>query len=1447
MTDVKQRMYVEVVDVSYYMAKPLPSHAIPCLPEGPCYEKAKLVPVLRVYGATPEGLKCCLHVHGVFPYFYMRCEGDPTFDDANQLVQLLSTIAKDIENALRSAQENKRANLPPSIAKLVIVKGIPFYGYHAQEMFFIKVFYYDPSKCSRLVQIVESGLVANRIFQPFEAHIPYLLQMFVDYHIEGMNYINIRDFKFRSQFDPSQTDWPYRQSNCAIESDVSCKSILNCINTAKDGCYVPALNSLWEEEKQRRKNQGLTATPEVDPSIPRNTLSSHESDSQGPLSQSNFNKRMWASLQTILHSTSTDLNTSIQSVRDDENEFSGDLDNNDFAYSQLNQDAAKDLSEELLQLLSRLQDNRQREFTKLQVQDHEDSSSDDDSDDYSDDGNEATENHHAQTIMESQADFELYSSEQEQDSTNTNSKPSKWWERDQTISEVQCSIETLGAPRVSFSLSQSEPEEDEIKPHPKVSTTFKVRKRWVYTRVPPSVLDLFPLPPQTTPQVFYSNIKDVPEKPVAYAGQSYTFPKPGIKYLTDYPNHQYSSLLNEEVYSTRIYRRRTPLRKPPTWGDLQVYDSQQHPHTPRTPRTPMSSANTPAPAPRPTHLHISNLTLLSLEIHVNTRQSLLPDPNQDEVQAIAIVVETTYQEIHSKKYYLIVVDSANLKQTKVLNGNVYNIEYVHTERALLERLVERTIEWDPDFFVGYEVQQSSFGYLIDRGGQLDPPINLIELLSRLPYIKMDSRNQEVLRDDGNIGAKHGMKKASGIWIHGRHVLNLWRCARSELKLSRYNFEEVVAHVLKRPFPKYTHATLTKWFSNGGVLRLRTLEHIALQTELNLKVMDRMQLITRTSEMARLFGIDFFSVLSRGSQYRVEAVNIRVTKRLNYIMVSPNRQQVAAQPPMECIPLVMEPLSAFYGDPVVVLDFQSLYPSMVIAYNICYSTCFGRLQNGLDPSLETVLGVVTPYQADLDGLKTSGQDTIVTPNGALFCPKHVRSGVLPLVLQEILSTRIMIKKAMKDTSDPRLTKVLDARQMALKMIANVTYGYTAASFSGRMPCAQLADAIVHCGRITLESAIKLVESHPTWHAQVVYGDTDSLFVQLRGRSLQEAWAIGQQIASQVTANNPKPVCLKLEKVYMGCFLVSKKRYVGYKFESPTQTVGILDAKGIETIRRDSCGVVQKSMRHWLKLLFKTRDVSQCKKYLQNYWKKMHEFKIPLQDFIFAKEVRLGTYAGQGPPAVLVATKAMAKDPRAEPRYAERVCYVVVRGPPGARLMDLVVQPEELVYNKQYILNIEYYITKQIIPSYERLALLTGINIRQWYQELPRFTEKASMYASSVMRIDAYYTSQHCILCGAQNSRPRYGEANWLCGACKKDTLGSYNLLQSHAITLDNQAIAIRQVCMQCMGSTTHGANWLQANAMVCMNNGCDVWNLWLRTAQLYETSEGQSDAVFKTTV
>ena len=68
-------------------------------------------------------------------------------------------------------------------------------------------------------------------------------------------------------------------------------------------------------------------------------------------------------------------------------------------------------------------------------------------------------------------------------------------------------------------------------------------------------------------------------------------------------------------------------------------------------------------------------------------------------------------------------------------------------------------------------------------------------------------------------------------------------------------------------------------------------------------------------------------------------------------------------------------------------------------------------------------------------------------------------------------------------------MLDARQLGLKLISNVTYGYTAANFSGRMPCVEVADSIVGKARETLERTIQMIRGTPEWGAKVVYGDTD----------------------------------------------------------------------------------------------------------------------------------------------------------------------------------------------------------------------------------------------------------------------------------------------------------------------------------------------------------------------
>ncbi|XP_046848507.1 DNA polymerase zeta catalytic subunit-like isoform X2 [Xenia sp. Carnegie-2017] len=163
------------------------------------------------------------------------------------------------------------------------------------------------------------------------------------------------------------------------------------------------------------------------------------------------------------------------------------------------------------------------------------------------------------------------------------------------------------------------------------------------------------------------------------------------------------------------------------------------------------------------------------------------------------------------------------------------------------------------------------------------------------------------------------------------------------------------------------------------------------------------------------------------------------------------------------------------------------------------------------------------------IKKLQDDIHVSANGSVFVKSNIRRGILPRMLEEIVDTRIMVKKAMKDFKDDKtLLQLLDARKLALKLIANVTYGYTSANFSGQMSCVEIADAIVRKARESLERAINLVNTRDEWGGRVVYGDTDSLFVLVKCASKEEAFKIGKEIVDAVTAENPKPVKLKFEK-------------------------------------------------------------------------------------------------------------------------------------------------------------------------------------------------------------------------------------------------------------------------------------------------------------------------------
>ncbi|TPX57882.1 DNA-directed DNA polymerase [Spizellomyces sp. 'palustris'] len=804
------------------------------------------------------------------------------------------------------------------------------------------------------------------------------------------------------------------------------------------------------------------------------------------------------------------------------------------------------------------------------------------------------------------------------------------------------------------------------------------------------------------------------------------------------------------------------------------------------------------------HQEKEYICTMSLELHARSREGFMPDPRHDPVCAVFYCLqnedERRYKSNgHRPGYHvgiIMIQDEFHLNKTGISG---YVVDSVSSERALVEKLVDRVRSFDPDLLIGYEVHNSSWGYLVERAG-----VALgIDLCTELSRVLPDSANTKFGRDENSWG----FRKQSHLHCTGRIFLNVWRLMRSELNLTSYSLESTAYHVLHMRVPKYAHRTLTEWYDKGMLYKWRTIKYYISRTQYNVELLEDTQMISRTSEFARVFGIDFYSVITRGSQFKVESIMARIAKPENFIMVSPSRKQVAAQRACECIPLVMEPQSRFYNSPLLVLDFQSLYPSVMIAYNYCYSTCLGRVQSVGKPHK---FGVLDDFEVPVEFVEMFKDHLNVSPNGLVFVQPHIREGTLRRMLSEILDTRVMVKQSMKIHKDDKaVLRTLGARQLGLKFIANVTYGYTGASFSGRMPCVDIADAIVQTGRATLEKAIELIHSIAKWGAKVVYGDTDSLFVYLPNVSKDDAFRIGKDIVDTITKMNPEPVKLKFEKVYHPSVLLAKKRYVGFKYESPDEKEPGFDAKGIETVRRDGCPAVAKTMEQCLKILFRTQDLSRVKEHLYRQWTKILSGRVSIQDFIIAKEVKLGTYSARGPPppGALISTKKMAADGRSEPQYGERVPYVVVHGGPGYRLIDSVVPPEELLNSRTLQLHGTYYITRQIIPALSRVFALVGADVESWFHEMPK-VQRAIQFTASQMRhelpqqlkngpgqtIDQYYVAKHCLVCHELTH-------NEICGSCARDPQTSASKLARRISESEERYTQLQRVCRSCSGHST----------------------------------------------
>jgi len=264
----------------------------------------------------------------------------------------------------------------------------------------------------------------------------------------------------------------------------------------------------------------------------------------------------------------------------------------------------------------------------------------------------------------------------------------------------------------------------------------------------------------------------------------------------------------------------------------------------------------------------NHLTIITLEVFVSTRGDLQPDPMHDEIRCLFYAIEHSLpdEKLPSKACGYIMVNTVqDLLSEGPFHGIDRDIEVqvVTSEAEAFEALLALCERWDADIYAGYEIEMSSWGYVIDRAKHLC--FNIAPLLSRVPTQKVRDFVDEDREQFTDLDVE--MK------LCGRILLDVWRLMRSEIALTSYTFENVMYHILHKRCPWHTAKSLTEWFGSPCT-RWIVMEYYLERVRGTLTLLDQLDLLGRTSEMAKLIGIQFYEVLSRGSQFRVESMMLR---------------------------------------------------------------------------------------------------------------------------------------------------------------------------------------------------------------------------------------------------------------------------------------------------------------------------------------------------------------------------------------------------------------------------------------------------------------------------------------------------------------------------------------------------------------------------------------------
>uniref|UniRef100_A0A914MF01 DNA polymerase n=1 Tax=Meloidogyne incognita TaxID=6306 RepID=A0A914MF01_MELIC len=627
---------------------------------------------------------------------------------------------------------------------------------------------------------------------------------------------------------------------------------------------------------------------------------------------------------------------------------------------------------------------------------------------------------------------------------------------------------------------------------------------------------------------------------------------------------------------------------------------------------------------------VAPLRTLSLDIECLGQQGTFPDASRDPIIQIANMVKLEGESEPFIRNCFVLGTCESIVGSEVIE--------CRNEVELLSKWSDFVRTVDPDVITGYNIQNFDLPYIMDRAKHL-------KIDGRVCYLSRVKGNICKQRDVSLQSKQMGNRVNKMCSMDGRIIFDVLQLVLRDYKLRSYTLNNVSYFFLGEQKEDVAYNFIPELQEGSAKDRRRLAVYCMKDAYLPIRLLDKLMLFINYMEMARVTGVPLSFLISRGQQVKILSMLIRKTREKNIFLpvidVGDGGDEIGYEGAT-----VIEPVCDFYNEPISTLDFASLYPSIMIAHNLCYTT----LMKTVPPENEMVEGV----------------DYIKTPSGDLFVSAKHRKGLLPQVLEELLSARKKAKEALKKETDPLKKMVLDGRQLALKISANSVYGFTGAS-KGKLPCSEVAQSVTAFGRQMIELTKKEVEGYYKTgavdglcpiDAKVIYGDTDSVMVKFGVKTIGEAMTLGKHAAQEISKRFLKPIKLEFEKVYFPYLLINKKRYAGL-FWTKEEKHDKMDCKGLETVRRDNCPLVACVLNSCLEKLLIERDKDGAIRYAKGVISDLLNDRIDISMLTITKELtKKGEKYAAKQAHVELAERMRKRDPGSAPRLGDRVPYVII---------------------------------------------------------------------------------------------------------------------------------------------------------------------------------------------